>query len=342
MLDYNSFKEIVESNFLAYFPPEYRNMELSISPVAKNNTYLDGLTLKSPNSSSELSVSPVIYVNYIYDNYRTCCSIDTAIRNAAASMIHAYRDKDNILDMIKFDQARSNIVFELVNTSKNSHSLNNIPHRDFHDLSIIYRWIVSIDSSEGISSTIVTNALSEKLGLTENDLYSLAMENTQRIFPVEIIPIAAMLERLSGEPLPVELYEDDPVSSMHVITNYMNFKGAVAVLYDEPLDTLSQKLGSDLYVMPSSIHEFIAIPVSMGEPRELSELVTAINATQVVPEERLSDNVYHYDMKEKTLSLATHTPDRNQSIADKLASKKQQLNNSINNNDISHNNSLDI
>ena len=60
------------------------------------------------------------------------------------------------------------------------------------------------------------------------------------------------------------------------------------------LELALDKLGVDsLYILPSSIHEVLAI--AMGDPDELRQLVCEVNDTQVVPQERLSYNVYKYE-----------------------------------------------
>jgi len=55
-------------------------------------------------------------------------------------------------------------------------------------------------------------------------------------------------------------------------------------------------LGSDFYLLPSSIHELILVPVGEDRDREhLEEMVKEINQTQVAMEEILSDTVYNYE-----------------------------------------------
>ena len=58
------------------------------------------------------------------------------------------------------------------------------------------------------------------------------------------------------------------------------------------------------------MHEVIAVSTSMGDPNELAEMVAEINMDQVALEERLSNQVYHYDKDLRKLSLATDTPNR--------------------------------
>ena len=48
----------------------------------------------------------------------------------------------------------------------------------------------------------------------------------------------------------------------------------------------------------------------MQTPEELAEMVYTINMGQVSLEDRLSNQVYHYDRNARTLTLATDTPNK--------------------------------
>ena len=79
------------------------------------------------------------------------------------------------------------------------------------------------------------------------------------------------------------------------------------MFYEDALSELSKKVGTDLYILPSSVHEVIAVSTDMGTPETLSEMVREVNGTQVSEEEQLSDHVYRFDAAKKTLSLADTT-----------------------------------
>ena len=90
---------------------------------------------------------------------------------------------------------------------------------------------------------------------------------------------------------------------MYVITNRAGVNGAVYIMYDEVLQGLAQETGSDLYLLPSSVHEVMAVP-AYGNPASLAQMVEEINVKEVELEERLSNNVYHYDKMLHKLSVA--------------------------------------
>ena len=103
------------------------------------------------------------------------------------------------------------------------------------------------------------------------------------------------------------MMETQDERSMYVITNESKLFGAASMLYEEPLYELAEKIGSDLYILPSSIHEVIAVSADFGSPDEWAEMVYEINMDQVDINDRLSNQVYCYDKDLRTLRLATDT-----------------------------------
>ena len=79
------------------------------------------------------------------------------------------------------------------------------------------------------------------------------------------------------------------------------------MLNEEPIHELAEQVGGDLYILPSSVHEVIAVPADFGSPEELAEMDYEINMEQVDINDRLSNQDYHYDRDLRTLRLATDT-----------------------------------
>lgn len=52
----------------------------------------------------------------------------------------------------------------------------------------------------------------------------------------------------------------------------------------------------DLFILPSSLHEIIVLKERDGMvPTDLLELVKQVNATEVRPDDKLTDSVYKFD-----------------------------------------------
>ena len=71
---------------------------------------------------------------------------------------------------------------------------------------------------------------------------------------------------------------------------------AAVMFYPDFMDQVAKELGGDIFILPSSVHEVLILPDDGNmNAQELKEMVTSINASEVAPEDRLTDNVYHYD-----------------------------------------------
>ncbi len=55
------------------------------------------------------------------------------------------------------------------------------------------------------------------------------------------------------------VHEDCPVPTLYVLTNDFAHNGAACVLYPDKLKTSQTGLGSDLLILPSSIHEVLIV-----------------------------------------------------------------------------------
>jgi len=99
------------------------------------------------------------------------------------------------------------------------------------------------------------------------------------------------------------LYEDNMVP-MFVATNSKKVNGAGVILYDGLLRTFAEKIGGDFFILPSSVHEVIFVPANGDiDARHLIQMVKEVNATEVAPDEVLSDNVYMYHADEDFVEM---------------------------------------
>lgn len=312
MMNYEIFKEVVAEKFMEYLPQQYQGMKLRIEQVNKINKVLDGISLLEDGVGKK--ISPTIYINDMYDHYLKTENLQEVLKGAAEKMDMAFHIMP-CADSIDFETAKDNIVFQVINTFQNEDMLRDMPHREFQDLSIIYRWVISLDE-KGIQSTVIRNSLAEQLGMNEEQLFKCAVENTRRILPPTVRPMNEVIrDMFVSDGMPTELadvmLDEMPEDKMMwVISNDRGINGAGSMLYEDNLHKLSERLETDLYILPSSVHECIAVSTDMGDPYELAEMVSEINMGQVALEDRLSNQVYHYDKDARRLTLATDTPNK--------------------------------
>ena len=195
---------------------------------------------------------------------------------------------DGITD---FGNVKDRICFRLVNTERNRDFLSAAPHRNFMDLSTAY--YICFEMSDGrFASVAVNDRIMEDWGVTEDQLWDTAFANTQKIFPADVGRIHDVMAELAG----AAMETPDEESGMVIVTNGKKWYGAGAVFYDTVLTHLTDILGEKIFLLPSSVHEFIALTDDgKTDPAILAEMVRNINREMVSEKEYLSDSVYHYE-----------------------------------------------
>ena len=112
---------------------------------------------------------------------------------------------------------------------------------------------------------------------------------------------------------------------MYVLSNADKLNGAAALLDAKTMEDISEKLGGDFVVLPSSIHEVLLVKDDGNASLpELKNMVEEVNATQVAPEEKLTDSVYHYDSKEHVFELAEKFEARQKAKEADISSEKEE------------------
>ena len=315
-LNYEEFKEKIKDDIKDYMDEKYKDCGVFIRKVNKTNCEVDGLNFY--NIPGLKNATPTIYVNNLYEEYERTGNYEEVVRGAAETMERGIEsfNKEIKAELLDTSRLKDNVFFTLINAEQNKELLKTVPHRKFEDLAIVYRWNIGSDSS-GMYTNLVDSRLAKKEGLTENDLYNAARKNTKELLPVsvrnmneiisEIIFGENELEDEMDKEFKKVMMETPNEHSMYVITNESKLYGAASILYEEPLHELAEKFGSDLYILPSSVHEVIAVSADMGSPDDLAEMVYEINMEQVDIDDRLSNQVYCYDKDLRTLRLATDT-----------------------------------
>ena len=83
------------------------------------------------------------------------------------------------------------------------------------------------------------------------------------------------------------------------------------IFYPEFMDNMGELLGNDFFILPSSIHQMLILPDDGQVDAEmLRDMVKEVNATQVAPAERLTNDVYHFDTKDHVFEKADRFTER--------------------------------
>ncbi len=190
-----------------------------------------------------------------------------------------------------FDRIKDMIGIVVVSAEHNKEKLAHVPHERMEDLAVVY----SLGAGDKVG--MITNEDLKKMGITEDQLRHAAMEQAPNSHQLTIKTI----EEALGMPDSSELESRE----LYVASTADAFLGAGVIAYPGFMEKAAEITGGDFYVLPSSIHEVLLMQ-DRGETNaaELQGMVKGINESEVSPEERLSNNVYHYDSKEKIFETA--------------------------------------
>ena len=192
--------------------------------------------------------------------------------------------------------------YYLLNYEKNKELLTDAPYIMWHDLAITFRWLAHQDEV-GIASALITHRECHLWNITVPEIYEVALNNTERLFPWECHDMIELLKKMDGAPLAEELCELS--CKMYVLTNEQRVNGAGVVLYQGVLSQVAKRLHGSFYLFPSSIHEMLLVPEQEGQSVSyFKSMVKEANETTVSQGEVLSENIYYYDVeKERVLML---------------------------------------
>ena len=303
-MDYNCFLKEILRCINEIMP---KNSMAEIQTTQKNNgVLLDSLIIRKPDDM----VCPNIYLGPFYDEYRNGASVGKVVSDILDAYMAAEPARQIEADeLINHDVICRNVVYRLINYDCNSGLLDGIPHEQFLDLALIYYVLVHIDGI-GEGAVMVRNDFLDYYSLTGAQLRESAYRNTHRLLPSDFLKITDLL-REYGEKSGAKSYsdialeEDSEAAPLYVLTNKSRQFGAYYMTDMELLSGIAARLNTDLYILPSSVHECMVVPADMwDEPETLSSMVREINHSHVSKDEFLSDTVYRFINEEKRMKIA--------------------------------------
>lgn len=272
--------------------------QVRVQKINKNNgLVLDGLTIIAEG----VNIAPTIYLNDYYEDYLSDGAVAVAKRIIATYEANKPKESVDISFFMDIEKVRPKIKMKLINYEKNKELLEQIPHIRFLDLAIVFMVVLKSNCDNGFASILIYNQHLNFWDMDAEDLYALALENTAADF--EIIPMRSVIEAIMDEES-AGIIMDNAEIEMSILTNHYRLQGAVGMLHKEILNQYMKETKADkVWIIPSSIHETLLIPSDMMPDTEyVKSMVKEVNATQVQPEEILSDNVYVYDGNEITIA----------------------------------------
>lgn len=279
-MTYSEFKTRMTEDVKKYMDGNHPGYEVSLENVAKvNRDFVEMIAI----SNKDTHEGPAIDVKELWDDAkRRGMSYEEMSREVMKRLDLTLKEVPEVV-IDDLNDFKSRAILTLINTEKNQNMLSYVPHREYYEFSIVYRIIVHEDE-EATTSGIVTNEMLEKAGYTEEELYKFAYENTRK---------DVNISKMFG---------------MYVLTTKRGMYGAASILFPEMIKEIADHCGCDLYLIPSSTYEWMAVPVrtisGSGGAAEVNEMIREANSVAVEEEEILGERSYYYDYKTGEIRVA--------------------------------------
>ncbi len=303
-MEYTDFKEELSSELTEVLSDRGYDVDISDVTSHKANQNLDGITIRLDGAN----ISPTLYTESAFDTFKEGnLTLREMAEKLADTTEAAYKDYDRIgfnpADFNK-EYIQDHSYLALVNTEMNQDLLSRVPHEEVPgtDLSAYAK----VQVGDGAFITI-TNDHAYQMNATGSEILDAAKENTlNQEFKVQSMDEA--LKELMGQDMPYEMFPSEMTPPLTVIsTANMGPDGANALLSTETLDKACEKMGCDsAIIIPSSRHELLAVngeSLGLESTADIKEMVETVNMTEVLPEDKLSDNIYEYDATTKELTM---------------------------------------
>ena len=332
-MNFDDFTALIEDRIKDYLPEDYMGADVEITETRKLNQTYTALIVKREGQEIAASVD----LDMLYDMLDDM-SFEEVIQQAA-DMAQRQPEGLDINDIQDYEKARERLFIRVSNAEENRELLKDTPHKEIIGLAVTCHVLVGLEDGE-MGSTMVTAPLLEKFGVTTEQLFEDAFLNSQEILPPSIEPMEAMLGRMMGFGMEMEVPEtldaqletlDLEKMGMAVLTNRQAVNGAAVIFYPGLMEKIGDSQQVNFFILPSSTHEVILVPDNGSmKLKDLEDMVKSINASEVSPKDRLSDTVYHYDYKDRILEKGSDFEERvngdkaDQAEAPKVKHKKEK------------------
>ena len=283
------FAENIKNHIREYLPADCQDAKITLEKVTKgNDRTLTGLIIRTNNET----VAPAIYLEHYEEQFSKGRPMEDIMKEIAQIKMESSLELPiDVKGLEDYETARPMLAIRLCDPEKNQEYLKDKPCTACGELAATYRIQIMEDSS-GTASAVVTNDMLNLWGITPEQLHHDAVTAENARNPVCFYTMDDVMSELMLSAKPTNLFsqqepEETGAAPMYVLTNQSKLDGAGALARD---------------VLPSSIHEVLIVPDNGNmQTKELENMVREVNASQVLPEDLLSDKVQYCDRAAKTL-----------------------------------------
>lgn len=280
------------------------DFQVEVHSIVKNNSHnVTGVSVQKNGNCFGMEVA----LDGVFDVYRELPEeerVNRAVETVLKAQERSVQDVEKLREWISklhdYEEVKNLIRYKLVNAEKNQGLIATLPHIPYLDLAIVF-YLEMYENPHGIASLRLNQGLLDFWEISPEELCRKALENTLKLQPYEFSNLAEKL----GVPEEMRPGVHNVEKMLYVLSNKNGVNGASVILYPGVMELCADRLGGDLIVLPSSIHEVLIMRCGNDDDfQEFARTVQEINAMEVLPEEVLSDHVYRYYRAERRMEIA--------------------------------------
>lgn len=206
-----------------------------------------------------------------------------------------------ILDMTNEDLAER-LLIEVVDYKDSKANLLNFPYVKKGSFAVLAQLCVGEKNLDNNYSSVlsVTNDMLNAWGITKQEMFDMAVENSTSLFPAVVRDVSDFVDLNSID----GFFDDFDLSNVKILSNVSYFNGASVMFYPNILDRVCEEFvphANELYILPSSVNHLYVLPFNEHiSQTELDEIFQSMSE-KVEDNQRLSEHIIVYNSTAKEL-----------------------------------------
>ena len=303
VLDFKAFLKEVTGEIRERLGDGYRIEEMQRDDL--NNTVKHSLLVARYGEA----VQPCINMDVCYQYYRKGEDVAAVVDGIIKGLQEDVYVKDaGVFDFSDWGSVKSRLHGRLVNTEKNKTFLQEVPNREYLDLSIVYYIRVAEVTEGNYYGMQIRNEHMLMWNVDEDMLYREFVKNMDCADDVLFEDLFVLLAQLlqMNEKLACAEIEIGKYPASYILGSRSKINGAIQMCNHKALRDVAEYIKDDFWILPCSIHEVLVLPCHCTEDDAwaLAQTVREVNDGEIALNEILSYHVYRYERETGEVRIA--------------------------------------
>lgn len=183
-----------------------------------------------------------------------------------------------------YDEIREALTVKLISSDAETYA--GVVRREIGEGLEATYYAIQKENEKGIKTFPITKDILRKFGVSVELLHEEAIKNSMVKDPVKTQRLGDMVGGFMSK----------GTAEIIVLQTKSSLFGAKAIAYPGVLKGIAEKTGKDFYIIPSSIHEVLLMPMNSDiNPDQIREMIHDVNSTVLDKKDFLSDSLFCYD-----------------------------------------------